>query len=244
MGRSSARTVNKRVDELIGLLKSRDTWITSELASELGVSHRTLMRDLEFLRDQGYPLEAERGRGGGVRLQRSGTVGRLKLDYREALDLLLCLAVMEKADSPLLLKNLRSIRRKIAACFSDDSRKRIASLRTRIVVGGSVSAAIVNTYGSCVPDCLEKVHQAFFEKRCLRIEYVDERGQKSRRVVEPQYLHYCAPIWYVMGWDLTKQSARSFRIDRIRTAELEDMSFAVRPEALFLQSVAHFSSSI
>jgi len=244
MGRSSARTVNKRVDELIGLFKSRDTWTTSDLSAELSVSHRTLMRDLEFLRDQGYPLESERGRGGGVRLQRSSTVGRLNLDYREALDLLLCLAVMEKADSPLLLKNLRSIRRKIAACFSDDSRKRIASLRNRIVVGGSVSAAIVSTYGTCVPDCLEKVHQAFFERRCLQIEYEDEKASKTRRMIEPQYLHYCAPIWYVMAWDSAKQDARSFRIDRIQSATLDDATFAVRPEALFLQAVAHFSSAI
>jgi predicted DNA-binding transcriptional regulator YafY len=244
MGKSSASTVHKRITEVVGLLKSRDAWTTQELSRELGISQRTLMRDLSSLREQGYPLEADRGRGGGIRLQRNWSVGKLNLNYREALDLLLSLAVMEKLQSPLLLKHLRSIRNKIAISFSDADRKRVISLRKRILVGEAVSQRILATYGPCVAECLERLHGAFFEMRCLEIEYLDEKAQSTKRIIEPHFLHYCPPIWYVLGWDRSRQDARTFRIDRIKRAAIQPASFSPRHQDSFLKPIAHFSAAL
>lgn len=61
------------------------------LADEFGVSRRTLTRDIALLRDRGLPVDADRGRGGGVRVASTWGVGRLTLDYREAVDLLVSL---------------------------------------------------------------------------------------------------------------------------------------------------------
>ncbi len=63
------------LDELLGLLRSRDFATGAELARELGVSMRTLRRDLEVLRQRGVPLEADRGRGGGVRVAGGWSAG-------------------------------------------------------------------------------------------------------------------------------------------------------------------------
>ena len=61
----------RRLEELKGLLKAREHVTAAELSAELGVSIRTLNRDLEILRDSGIPIESDRGRGGGLWLQRN-----------------------------------------------------------------------------------------------------------------------------------------------------------------------------
>ncbi|NJO35709.1 MAG: HTH domain-containing protein, partial [Rhodospirillales bacterium] len=71
----------------------------AELAAALGVSMRTLNRDLELLRDGGVPIESDRGRGGGLRLQRNWALGRLHLSPAEAIDLLLSIAIAERMNS-------------------------------------------------------------------------------------------------------------------------------------------------
>jgi predicted DNA-binding transcriptional regulator YafY len=58
----------ERRNRLIGLLRSEEHWKTSDLRDHLGISQRTLMRELAELRIAGYPIESDRGRGGGVRL--------------------------------------------------------------------------------------------------------------------------------------------------------------------------------
>ena len=108
-----------RLEELKGLLKAREHVTAAELAAVLGVSMRTLNRDLELLRDSGVPIESDRGRGGGLRLQRNWALGRLHLSPAEAIDLLLSIAIAERMNSPLLLQQLAAIKRKVVAAFSE-----------------------------------------------------------------------------------------------------------------------------
>lgn len=106
MAKGSAASKLERLDQLLGCLRKGEATTAQTLASELGVSLRTLMRDLETLKAKGYPIEADKGRGGGVRLHHRWGIGRLSLNYREVIDLLLMFAVIEKLNSPLLLGNL------------------------------------------------------------------------------------------------------------------------------------------
>src|SRR5450631_3706798 len=105
--------VSERLDQLLGLLASHQHSTGPALAAELGVSLRTLRRDMARLAARGVPIEAERGRGGGVRLPARVGLGRLQLDHREAVDLLLALAIGERIGSPLLLSSLKGLRQKI-----------------------------------------------------------------------------------------------------------------------------------
>ena len=89
MGKGAASDRLERLERLKGLLKASDAMTVKALAAELGVSIRSLSRDIELLRAQGVPIEADRGRGGGVRLQRQWSFGRLHLDFEEGIDLLL-----------------------------------------------------------------------------------------------------------------------------------------------------------
>lgn len=122
MGKGSASDRLERLERLKGLLKANDSMTVKELADELDVSIRSLSRDIELLRASGVPIEADRGRGGGVRLQRQWSFGRLHLDFEEGIDLLLSIALAEKLNSPLLLNRLRSIRQKLATCFPSRNR--------------------------------------------------------------------------------------------------------------------------
>ena len=61
------RTMNRR-DQLLRLLRRRADWTTAGLALELGVSRRTVLRDLGGLREAGFDLATFSGPGGGARL--------------------------------------------------------------------------------------------------------------------------------------------------------------------------------
>ena len=139
MGKGAASDRLERLERLKGLLKASDSMTVKELAAELDVSIRSLSRDIELLRASGVPIEADRGRGGGVRLQRQWSFGRLHLDFEEGIDLLLSIALAEKLNSPLLLKRLRSIRQKLATSFPEAQQSRIKMLRNRILIGPPAS---------------------------------------------------------------------------------------------------------
>jgi predicted DNA-binding transcriptional regulator YafY len=228
-----------RLERLQGLLKDGDSVIAEEIAAELGVSLRTLRRDIAVLRDRGVPLEADRGRGGGMRLAPRWSIGRLQLGEQEAIDLLLSMAIAEKMDSPILLGEIGRVRQKLSASFSDRQQARIRSLRKRIFLGSPASERVLATYHKPDAGALNAVKQAFFEMRILRIEYRDQSGRTTTREIEPQFLWLFPPVWYLHCWDRLRDGVRSFRIDRLRAAMLLDATFRARDPKLFLVDPEH-----
>jgi hypothetical protein len=142
MGRRPVRATLDRSDQLLGLLRSREVWTAPELAEALDVSLRTIRRDLAALDARGVPLEAERGRGGGVRLAGTYGLGRVQLDEHELLDLVLALALAERLRSPLLLGHARAVRHKLAASFPPEQRRRLERVRRRVLIGEVASPAV------------------------------------------------------------------------------------------------------
>src|SRR5262245_45305401 len=170
----------RRLEELQGLLKMHEHVTAAELSAELRVSIRTLNRDLEILRDRGVPIESDRGRGGGLRLQRSWTLGRLHLSSEEAIDLLLSIAIAGQMNSPLLLEQLRPIKRKIVAAFSENYQPKIRSLRKRILLGKPASEQVIASF---IPPKgrAAGIAEAFFNMQCIAIDYVDQNGMVTSR---------------------------------------------------------------
>jgi predicted DNA-binding transcriptional regulator YafY len=223
-----------RLEELKGLLKEREHVTAAELAVLLGVSMRTLNRDLELLRDGGVPIESDRGRGGGLRLQRNWALGRLHLSPAEAIDLLLSIAIAERMNSPLLLQQLAAIKRKIVAAFSEGYQGRIRTLRKRILVGAPASERVVASFAPPQRSALTGIAEAFFETRCIAIEYMDQTGVTTSREVEPQFLYLNVPVWYLLAWDRLRGAVRFFRIDRIRSVTLTEKRFRLADPRPFL----------
>jgi predicted DNA-binding transcriptional regulator YafY len=224
----------QRLEELKGLLKAREHVTAAEPSADLGVSLRTLNRDIEILRDGGIPIESDRGRGGGLRLQRNWALGRLHLSPVEAIDLLLSIAIAERMNSPLLLQQLAPIKRKIVAAFSENYQPKIRSLRRRILVGRPASEQVLASFSPPPRRALTGLAEAFFDMRCIAIEYVDQHGATTSRDVEPQFLYLSVPVWYLLAWDRLRGAVRYFRIHRIRRAEPLEVSFRLADPKPFL----------
>src|SRR5690606_33010118 len=115
----------QRLDELAALLRADDLLTVGELAERLGVSQRTLTRDLDLLLVRGLPIDGSIGRGVCIRLHRHCSVGRSTLSYLEAIDLLVALAMAAKLGSSVLFKHVNPVRNKLALLFSPAERERI-----------------------------------------------------------------------------------------------------------------------
>lgn len=216
------------------LLAERDYITTAELAHELGVSVRTVHRDLSFLRDLGIPVDGERGRGGGLRLEHGWSLGRVHLSEVEAIGLLLSLTIADKIGSPLLLDDSRSIARKIAASFAPAQARRILAIRRRILIGTHASDAVLASYTPPNGRIAKPLLDAFAARRVATIRYQDQYGQVTAREIELQYLYYNVPVWYALAWDRLRDDVRSFRIDRIQTIQLHPETFPLRRDERFL----------
>lgn len=177
---------------------------------------------------RGVPLEAERGRGGGVRVPVRLGLGRLQLSHREALDLLLALAAGERMKSPLLLSSLKALRQKIAMAFPPEERSRVGRLRRRVLHGRPASPRVTSTWATPRPAIIAAIQDGFFEQRAVQVTY-ESNGETSSRLVEPHYLLLTWPAWYLLCWDHSRSAVRTLRLDRITSARITDEAFALRP---------------
>ena len=225
--RVAPEPVSERLDRLLGLLAIHQSWNGPALAAELSVSLRTLRRDMARLAARDVPIEAERGRGGGVRLPARVGLGRLQLDHREAVDLLLALAIGERIGSPLLLSSLRGLRQKIGMAFPPEERSRVSRLRRRILHGPPASPGISGTLGIPRPAVLGPIQDGFFEQRAVE----SSTGPHANGPRESSSLTtscWAWPAWYLLVWDHLREAVRTLRLDRIELARLTDRTFQLR----------------
>jgi len=234
----------ERRNRLIGLLRSEEHWKTSDLREHLGISQRTLMRELAELRHAGYPIESDRGRGGGIRLNGRWGIERLNLNHQEVVELILSLAIMESLQSPLLTSNLKAIKQKLFQAFPQKQRSAVSNIRKRIMIGDNAKANLVSHYTTPAQRISESIAESFLRRNCLEIEYQSEAGERTLRVIEAQYILLNWPIWYIIAWDHLRLSSRVFRIDRIKNARIVDSSFQLRQKHMFTDNYTPFYQTI
>lgn len=232
----------ERLDWLESWLKSDEVLVLKDAASEIGVSLRTISRDIALLRGRGLPIEAERGRGGGVRLDASWRVGRISLSYREAIDLLIGMAVMEAGGAMLPLSNAMAIRRKLIATFSRRDQEKLQQLRHRIRIGGASSPEISKSFSVAAQPLGGALQEAFLMMREANIRYCDAKGQETERTVEPHYLLLHPPAWYLLCFDGLRDGIRTFRSDRIVRVRRGERRFQLRPLTAFDQAMAGYET--
>ncbi|WP_067964443.1 helix-turn-helix transcriptional regulator [Nocardiopsis trehalosi] len=200
--------VSGRLLRLLSLMQGRRDWPGAELADRLGVSPRTLRRDVERLRELGYPVDGTTGTAGGYRLRAGAAMPPLLLDDDEAV----AVAV-----------GLRTAARGTVAGIEETSRRALAKLeqvlpaRLRVRVG-ALHAAVVPLAGTPVavdPELLTTVASARRDHYRLRFDYLARRGERSRREVEPYGLVCTDRYWYLVAWDTDRADWRTFRVDRM-----------------------------
>ena len=232
MPRLELRDRAERLDLLTRLLSDRPGITATELARELDVSVRSIFRDLRSLRDRGLAVDASRGRGGGLRLPANWGLGRITLAREEALCALLALAIADRLAFPMFATDLARARRKIAAAFPAGERRKVAPLRERIFVGSPASVAVRSSYSVPPTPVMRRLQVAFVDERPIRAEYVKEGGELSVRRLDPHALVINWPAWYLVAYDHSRGSARTFRLDRFVGVDIESGSFAPRAAEL------------
>ena len=235
--RSSTLQRFERLELLKSRLKSGDVLTVSVIADEFGISPRTVNRDIALLREQGVPVEAERGRGGGIRLPARWGVGKIHFSFSEAVDLMITLAVAEQMKSPLFMANLSPVKRKLMACLTPQMRENVKQLKHRIRVLPSASANVLAGFNPPAPSVAEALHHGFLLQQTLTLHYRAGNGKTTKRLVEPHYLLLSYPVWYVLAFDHLRDEIRTFRCDRISKAILNPESFRLLPYKRFAKSI-------
>ena len=233
-----------RLNQILGLLKSDGSWTTESLASCLKVSCRTLVRDIALLRDQGYPIESSRGKGGGVALRGRYGIGKLLLSDEEVIHAIVAFAIAEKVQSPLLTESMESLRNKFSLFLGDKQQARVNSVRKRILIGDNSSEQVLSSYTPIHKSIPSFVTQSFFNMELLDIKYVSETRTQTSRIIEPHFLLLNWPVWYVLAWDVAKSAVRMFRVDRISNAQVISETFRERPTYQMLEGLEEYFDRI
>jgi len=244
MAKNDSRSVQNRISQLLGLLRSDDHWTTMALANSLAVSHRTLMRDLEELKSQGYPIEADRGRGGGIRLNGRWGIDRLNISNQEVISLLISLSVTEALSPEGNDLGVKALKQKIANAFPDSQRRTIIDLRKRVLIGQQASNSVLKTVGRTSEFVWKRAMQAFFESKCVDLRYQDEKGEITQRKFDPHFLLLNWPVWYLLGWDYLRNDVRVMRLDRVKHISSLSESIVRRTRSLFIESYREFFKEI
>lgn len=205
----------ERLDNLIALLRARGSATAGELARELGVSPRTVRRDIAALRLRGMDVEGDRGRGGGVRLARFAQLPPIRLDESQAVGLWLSVQLARRAAGLPFSRDGNAGLSKVLAVLPEERRRALRRLSERIVIGGPASPSLRASVGEMSPTLLDAFERCFSQGTCLGFHYVDRRGRATQRRVEPHGIFVETPVWYVLAVDIDKELPRMFRMDRI-----------------------------
>jgi predicted DNA-binding transcriptional regulator YafY len=222
-----------RALRLLSLLQTYKFWSGAELAGRLEVSSRTLRRDVDRLRELGYPVEATPGAAGGYRLSAGAHVPPLVLDDDEAVAIAVGLRAAAGASIEGMEETAVRALAKLEQVLPNRLRRRVNAVHTNVSSmrwGGDQSTVDA--------DVLAVLALACRDNEQVRFDYTRRDGQAAARLVEPHNLVSAGRRWYLVGWDVRREDWRTFRLDRLTEPRLGGVRF--RPRPLPAESAASF----
>lgn len=212
-----------RALSLLNLLQTHRHWPGSELADRLGVTERTVRRDVERLRELGYRIESTPGAAGGYRLEAGSAVPPLLLTDEEAVAMAIGLRVAASqrlVDGP---ETTLTALAKLEQVLPAPLRRRVNALADAVQPTGIRAGAAVSS------DVLGELALACRDHERVRFTYTAASGEVTRRRVEPHVLAPADRHWYLLCWDLEKEDWRTFRVDRLADVDHTRVLFEPRP---------------
>jgi predicted DNA-binding transcriptional regulator YafY len=201
--------VTVRLLRLLALLPARPAWTGEELADRLGVTPRTVRRDISRLRDMGYAVDADPGVHGGYRLARGQALPPLVLSDDEAVAVAIglrsaALSGVERLDEAAL-----TALGKLEQVLPSKLRDRVAALGSGTI---HLSHTPVETVDG---EILASLALACRRDERVLLGYRDRTGRASRRDVDPYRIVRAAARWYLVARDVRRDEWRTFRVDRV-----------------------------
>lgn len=212
-----------RALQLLSLLQTHRLWRGAELAQRLEVTERTIRRDVDRLRDLGYPVDATPGTEGGYRLAVGAHLPPLLLDDDEAVAVAVGLRYATGAAiDGMEESSLRSLA-KIESLLPDRLRRQVSALHRAVTsIRSATDEDVVD------PEALSVLATACRDSEQARFDYRGRDGENSQRLVEPHQLVTAGRRWYLVAWDLRRDDWRTFRLDRLSEPRLAGQRFRPR----------------
>lgn len=209
-----------RLLRLLTLLQQRRHWSGRDLSERLEIDQRTVRRDVDRLRELGYPVQAFSGHGGGYQLGAGSSVPPVLLTDDEAVAVAVALraaagsvAKMEETSIGLLAKLDQVLPARL--------RKRASALH-------SVTITLPGTDTAPAVDVLTRIAAACRDSLKLKLSYKDRAGKPTMRQLEPLRLAHTGRRWYLVAWDLDREDWRTFRVDRVQQVSSVGSAFVPR----------------
>ena len=210
-----------RALRLLSLLQSRPVWSGPELSQRLGVTTRSIRRDIDRLRELGYPVNASQGVGGGYRLGAGKALPPLLLDDDEAVAIAVCLRLAAGGTVEGLGEAAVRTLAKLDQVLPARLRSKVSAVHDATVTldipGERVDA-----------DTLLTLARACRETERVTFAYAAAAGEQSQRRIEPHRLVATGRRWYLVAFDLDRDDWRTFRLDRITAAASTGWRFTPR----------------
>jgi predicted DNA-binding transcriptional regulator YafY len=211
-----------RLLRLLSLLQTRRTWPGAELAARLGVTDRTLRRDVDRLRALDYPVEGTTGIAGGYRLASGRNLPPLLLDDDEAIAMAIALATAAG-------DGVTGIEESALRALTKLQQVLPARLRPRLTALTGTTAAVAPRGAPPVdPAVLAELASCCRDSEMIAFDYRNRTGEAAPRRVEPHHLVTAAGRWYLLAFDPDRADWRTFRVDRLANVRATRRRFAPR----------------
>ncbi|WMT88039.1 WYL domain-containing protein [Pelagibacterium sp. 26DY04] len=211
-----------RQDAIVRSLRRTGTATVADLAEAVGASRRTVLRDIGALRDMGFVIHSEPGRGGGLQLDPQSVQTTARLSVAEVFALLISVASMRAAGILPFSSLADAGLSKIEQALPPDKLRDLRRFLDCLYVGQLSPLVDISDLGPIDPALLPAFETAFLQRRQLRLRYRDAKGAVTNRIVEPQAMLILPPLWYLVAWDPARQAFRHFRMDRISKPAIDE----------------------
>ncbi|PEG52285.1 YafY family transcriptional regulator [Mycolicibacterium diernhoferi] len=213
-----------RVLQLLGLLQSRRVWTSEELADRLEVTTRSVRRDVDRLRELGYPVHASKGHGGGYQLGAGAALPPLLLDPDEAVAMAVCLRLAAGGSVAGVGESALRALSKLDQVMPARLRSQVAAVHDSTVTLTPTSRDV-----PVDPEVLMTLARACRDHEHVNLTYTDIRDNETQRRLEPYQLVTTGRRWYLLAFDRDRQDWRSLRLDRMADVRALGSTFTPRP---------------
>jgi predicted DNA-binding transcriptional regulator YafY len=208
-----------RLFQIIQFLRRRRSAATARLIAErLGVSERTVYRDIRDLVLGGTPIDGEAGIG--YRLHPDYDLPPLMFDRQEIQALVLGARIVRQLGDPALARASETLLAKVAAVIPRPLEPLLTDARLFVPAPGAAAQS---------GDVLMLTREALIGRRKLRLRYTNTQGEATERVVHPLGLFFWGRVWTLAAWCELRTDFRNFRLDRVTGSMLLDATFADEP---------------